>query len=127
MSKSRGNANVLAVSEDETARLQGFDIGIMPLDAGPWCLGKAGFKLLQYMAAGLPVVASPVGFNRELVRHGVNGFLADSAEEWERYLTQLLNDRDLRRRMGQQGRQLVEKEFSLRPMFAKLLGVIDSA
>jgi glycosyltransferase involved in cell wall biosynthesis len=90
-------------------------------------MGKAGFKLLQYMAAGLPVVASPVGFNRELVRHGVNGFLADSAEEWERYLTQLLNDRDLRRRMGQQGRQLVEKEFSLRPMFAKLLGVIDSA
>jgi glycosyltransferase involved in cell wall biosynthesis len=113
--------------EDETARLRGFDIGIMPLDAGPWCLGKAGFKLLQYMAAGLPVVASPVGFNRELVRHGVNGFLAGSAEEWERYLTQLLNDRDLRRRMGQQGRQLVEKEFSLRPMFAKLLSVIDSA
>jgi glycosyltransferase involved in cell wall biosynthesis len=113
--------------EDETAQLQGFDIGIMPLDPGPWCLGKGGFKLLQYMAAGLPVVASPVGFNRELIRHGVNGFLAGSAEEWEQYLSQLLSDRDLRRRMGQQGRQLVEKEFSLRPTFAKLLRVIDSA
>jgi glycosyltransferase involved in cell wall biosynthesis len=113
--------------EDESAQLQGFDIGIMPLDPGPWCLGKAGFKLLQYMAAGLPVVASPVGFNRDLVRHGVNGFLANSPEEWERYLSQLLNDRDLRHRMGQQGRHLVEKEFSLRPTFAKLLRVIDSA
>jgi glycosyltransferase involved in cell wall biosynthesis len=113
--------------DDETAQLQGFDIGIMPLDPGPWTVGKAGFKLLQYMAAGLPVVASPVGFNRELVQHGVNGFLADSPEEWERYLLQLLNDPDLRRRMGQQGRQLVEKEFSLRPTFAKLLHVIDSA
>jgi len=113
--------------DDETTQLQRFDIGIMPLDSGPWTLGKAGFKLLQYMAAGLPVVASPVGFNRELVRHGVNGFLADSPDDWERYLLQLLNDRDLRRRMGQQGRQLVEKEFSLRPTFAKLLCVIDSA
>jgi len=113
--------------EDETARLQGFDIGIMPLDPGPWTLGKAGFKLLQYMAAGLPVVASPVGFNRDLVRHGVNGFLADSHEEWERYLSQLLDDHDLRHRMGQQGRRLVEKVFSLRPTFAKLLRVIDSA
>ena len=112
---------------DETAQLQGFDIGIMPLDPGPWSLGKAGFKLLQYMAAGLPVVAAPVGFNCDLVRHGVNGFLASSAEEWERYLSQLLDDRDLRRRMGQQGRQLVEKEFSLRPTSAKLLRVIDSA
>lgn len=113
--------------EDETAHLQGFDIGIMPLDPGPWTVGKAGFKLLQYMAAGLPVVASPVGFNRELVRHGVNGFLADSPADWERYLSQLLSDRDLRLRMGQQGRQLVEKEFSLRPTFAKLVRVIDSA
>lgn len=112
--------------EDETSQLQGFDIGIMPLDPGPWTVGKAGFKLLQYMAAGLPVVASPVGFNRELVRHGVNGFLADSPDDWERYLLQLLNDQDARRRMGQQGRQLVEKEFSLRPTFAKLLRVIES-
>jgi glycosyltransferase involved in cell wall biosynthesis len=112
---------------DETTQLQGFDIGIMPLDRGPWTLGKAGFKLLLYMAAGLPVVASPVGFNRNLVQHGVNGFLADTAEEWEQYLSQLLNDPDLRRRMGQEGRRLVENEYSLRPTFAKLLQVVDSA
>jgi glycosyltransferase involved in cell wall biosynthesis len=112
--------------EDETALLQGFDIGIMPLHHAPWCLGKAGFKLLQYMAAGLPVVASPVGFNCELVQHGVNGFLADSPAEWQECLSRLLQDPALRLRMGEQGRQLVEKEFSLRPAFARFQNVIDS-
>jgi len=112
--------------EDETLLLQGFDIGIMPLHHVPWCLGKAGFKLLQYMAAGLPVVASPVGFNCELVQHGVNGFLADSPAEWQECLSRLLQDPALRLRMGEQGRQLVVKEYSLRPAFARFLNVINS-
>jgi glycosyltransferase involved in cell wall biosynthesis len=112
--------------DTESEELQKLDVGIMPLRHDRWCLGKAGFKLLQYMAAGLPVVASPVGFNCELVQHGVNGFLADSAAEWEECLGRLLKDRELRQRMGREGRRLVEKEFSLRPCFAKLLNVINS-
>jgi glycosyltransferase involved in cell wall biosynthesis len=112
--------------DTESEELQKLDVGIMPLCHNRWCLGKAGFKLLQYMAAGLPIVASPVGFNCELVQHGVNGFLADSDNEWEEFLARLLQDRELRQRMGQEGRQFVEKEFSLRPTFAKLLNVINS-
>lgn len=113
--------------ENETAELQALDIGIMPLRDDPWCRGKAGFKLLQYMAAGLPVVASPVGFNSELVQPGVNGYLADSPAEWEQALARLLADAALRRQLGQQGRALVEQEFSLRVSFAKLRQVIESA
>jgi glycosyltransferase involved in cell wall biosynthesis len=113
--------------ECETEQLQAFDIGIMPLRDDLWCRGKAGFKLLQYMAAGLPVVASPIGYNRTLVQPGINGFLADSSEEWLQALSRLLTDDPLRRQLGKRGRELVEKEFSLPASFAKLLNVIDAA
>src|SRR5205085_12519099 len=77
-------------SEDsEIARIAAFDIGIMPLHDTPWERGKCAYKLLQVMAAGKPVVASPVGANRQVVRHGVNGFLADTPEQWADALRQL--------------------------------------
>ena len=68
--------------DSEIARIAAFDVGIMPLHDTPWERGKCAYKLLQVMAAGKPVIASPVGANRQVVRHGVNGFLADTAEEW---------------------------------------------
>ena len=61
--------------ETEVQSIQAFDIGIMPLEDSPWECGKCGYKLIQYMACGLPVVASPVGVNRQIVEHGANGFL----------------------------------------------------
>ena len=117
--------------ETEVARIQEMDIGVMPLDDSPWARGKCGYKLIQYMACGLPVVASPVGVNAEIVEHGVNGFLATTHEEWDAALTTLLRDPDLRRRMGAAGRRKVEEEYSLQvwgPRLAALLAdVADRA
>lgn len=85
----------------------------MPLPDTSWARGKCGYKLIQYMACGLPVVASPVGVNREIVEHGVNGFLAKSDEEWRAAIETLLSDAELRHRMGASGRRKVEEEYSL--------------
>ena len=99
--------------ESEVPLIQGMDVGIMPLDDSPWARGKCGYKLIQYMACGLPVVASPVGVNKEIVEHGVNGFLAETESEWASALDALLGDAELRRRMGMAGRKKVERDYSL--------------
>lgn len=99
--------------ETETEELGRFDIGIMPLPDNPWERGKCGYKLIQYMAAGRPVVASPVGVNTSLVRHGVNGFLAEGEDAWADALGRLAADPDLRARMGAAGRRLVEEHYAL--------------
>lgn len=109
-----GNLEVIAWSEDtEVDAIQSMDIGVMPLPDTPWARGKCGYKLIQYMACGLPVVASPVGVNKEIVEHGVNGFLAESDAEWRTAIEALISDPDLRRRMGAAGRKKVENEYSL--------------
>ena len=79
----------------------------MPLPDTEYARAKAGFKLLQYMAAGVPVVASPVGINRDLVERSGAGFLADGPDEWEEALRTLLADPDLRERLGTSGRAFV--------------------
>jgi glycosyltransferase involved in cell wall biosynthesis len=86
-------------------------IGIMPLPDLDYERGKCGFKLVQYYSAGLPVVASPVGMNVELVRDGENGFLARTPEEWEAALARLIADPDLRQRLGQRGRAAFQRGF----------------
>lgn len=88
-------------------------IGIMPLPDNERARMKAGFKLLQYMAAGLPVVASPIGVNKEIVRPGWNGFLANTVEEWETYLGQLASDSNLRLAMGKNGQGFVKEHYRL--------------
>lgn len=90
-----------------------FDIGLMPLVDDHQSRGKCGFKLLQYMAAGLPVVASPVGVNKEIVSQGINGYLAKNEQEWVDALSGLINDPAQRGRMGLAGRKLVMERFSL--------------
>lgn len=97
----------------EVAELQKLDIGIMPLPDEPWERGKCGYKLIQYMACGLPVVASPVGVNRQIVQDGVNGFLVISPNEWGDALTALIRDPALRARMGAAGRRQVEQVYCL--------------
>lgn len=117
--------DVVKWSEDtEAASLQACDIGVMPLLDSPWERGKCGYKLIQYMACGLPVVASPVGVNSEIVCPGKNGFLAGSDEVWVDALGELLSDPLLRRRMGAAGRKLVEEEYCIQqvaPRMAELL------
>ena len=115
--------------DTEVSLIQQMDIGIMPLTDTPWARGKCGYKLIQYMACGLPVVASPVGVNAEIVEHGVNGFLATTDEEWRYALNTLLEDPGLRQKMGAAGRKKVEEKYSLQgwgPRVASLIRrVID--
>lgn len=99
--------------EEESERINAMDIGVMPLPDTPWMRGKCGYKLIQYMACGLPVVASPVGVNSEIVEHGVNGFLAETPEDWTRALEALIGNPELRKKMGLAGRKKVEECYSL--------------
>jgi glycosyltransferase involved in cell wall biosynthesis len=100
------------------------DVGVYPLTDDEWSQGKCGFKAIQFMACGVPVVASPVGVNREIIEDGVNGFLASTPEEWVRKLACLLADPALRARFADAGRRTVEARYSLRvnaPRFAAVL------
>jgi glycosyltransferase involved in cell wall biosynthesis len=111
----------------EVAEIQAFDIGIMPLEDGPWERGKCGYKLIQYMACGKPAVASPVGVNRDIIQHGINGLHATSAEEWVRALGCLREDAGLRARMGAHGRKFAEERYSLQTSARILHNVLQSA
>jgi glycosyltransferase involved in cell wall biosynthesis len=97
----------------EPAEIAAADIGISWLPDDLWSQGKCGLKVLQYMAAGLPVIANPVGVQVEMVRHGETGFLATTKEEWVEAVRRLAVDPGLRRRMGCAGRRLVESRYSL--------------
>jgi glycosyltransferase involved in cell wall biosynthesis len=106
-----------------------FDIGIMPLSDTPWERGKCGYKLIQYMACGVPVIGSPVGVNSEIIADGLNGYLASTTADWTAALRRLCSDRALRQRMGDEGRRIVEARYSLQgtaPRLAKLLAEIAS-
>lgn len=98
--------------EIEKELLHNMDIGIMPLSDDEWSRGKGGYKIYQYMAAGLPVVASPVGINAKIVDHGINGFLATTKDEWVKYLTTLSQDRKLCQKMGEKGREKMINNYS---------------
>ena len=97
----------------EIRDLLNFDIGIMPLPDDRWSKGKCGFKALQYMALEIPTVASAVGVNPKIVDHGVNGFLCNTAEEWIDSLRVLLENPQLRKRMGSNGRIKVIENYSV--------------
>lgn len=108
----------------EVAAIQDMDIGIMPLDDSPWERGKCGYKLIQYMACGLPVVASPVGVNTEIVTHGETGFLASTEAEWRDALMALVQDPSLRRRMGDAGRKRVVETYSIQAQGPRVAGFL---
>ena len=98
-----------------------FDIGIMPLESTDWEKGKCGFKLIQYMGVGIPVVASAVGVNNDLISDSKNGFLAESNEQWYHCLSKLINDVDLRNSMGEKGLALVKERYSVQANSAILI------
>ncbi len=94
--------------EQELAKL---DIGLMPLEDNPWNRGKCAYKLLQYMAAGVAVIGSPVGMNQDLIRNSENGMLAHGREDWYLSLKRLIQNVELRDRLGRAGRETVEREY----------------
>jgi glycosyltransferase involved in cell wall biosynthesis len=111
-------------AQTEAGSLAAAHIGVMPLTDDAWSRGKCAFKLLQYMAASLPCVASPVGANTEAVLDGVNGFHARGVDEWERALERLIVSPDLRARCGANGHAHVEKRYALRAYQADYVALL---
>jgi glycosyltransferase involved in cell wall biosynthesis len=99
--------------EKEIEQLTEINIGIMPLFDDEWSEGKCGFKGLQYMALECASILSPVGVNTDIIEHGVDGFLASSAEEWFELLSKLIENKELRDRLGKNARKTIEKRFSV--------------
>lgn len=127
--KAEGVADIEAVEwseHGEVAALQAMHIGIMPVPDTPWARGKCGYKLIQYMACGIPAVGSPVGVNSDIVVDGVTGLLADTAGDWERMLDRLLSDVVLRSEMGKNGRARAVARYSLASQAPKLLAALTS-
>ena len=98
---------------DEVADVTSFHVGIMPLPDDPWTRGKCAVKILQYFAAALPVVCSPVGANLDVVEHGRSGYFAATVAEWVARLDELLGDAHRRRQFGQAGRDRMQREYSI--------------
>ncbi len=111
--------------DEELKAISAFDIGIMPLPDDEYSKGKCGFKLLQYMALGIPGVASPVGVNSEIIQDGENGFLAANETEWTEKLSRLVENYSLRRNIGIAGHTTVEKQFSLKHVAPRLIEIIN--
>jgi glycosyltransferase involved in cell wall biosynthesis len=110
----------------EAKELADAEVGIAWVPDDDWSRGKCGLKVLQYMAAGLPVIANPVGVHVEMVRHGENGFLASTPEEWVEAMLRLAADPELRRRMGAAGRRRVEADYSVSAGAKAWLCILDN-
>lgn len=118
---------VLSWKEDnEVDYIRSFDVGIMPLEDGPWEKGKCGYKLIQYMACSVPVVASPVGVNSTIVEDSECGLLASNHNEFITSLDRLLIDHKLRSVMGKAGRKAVENRYSVQAQSSVLITLFDS-
>ncbi len=112
--------------KNETALLSKFDIGIMPLENTPWELGKCSYKLIQYMGCGIPVVASAVGMNNEVVDDGENGFLVENNQQWIEKLGFLIASESKRKNFGSKGRLKVEKSFSSKETVQTLVSILKN-
>ncbi|MFO8011750.1 MAG: glycosyltransferase family 4 protein [Phycisphaerae bacterium] len=119
--------NVPWSRETEGRLLAACDVGIAPLPDTAYTRGKCGFKVVQYMAAGLPVVASPVGVQADYVRPEESGLHATGKAEWVEAIRRLAGDADLRRRFGQAGRARVEAAFDLRVLATRVEGLVGEA
>jgi len=112
--------------ETETKEIQKFDVGIMPLPDNALERGKCGLKLIQYMACGKPIIGSPVGINKKIIKHGINGYQARNIDEWIWAINKLENDPKLRQKMGKAGRKIVEKEYCLQVTAPCLVEILYS-
>lgn len=111
----------------EADMISDMDIGIMPLHDGPWERGKCGYKIIQYMACGVTVIASPVGVNESIIEKYKVGFLAKTNQEWTAALLKLLESSCLRSRNGTAGRKAVEENYSLESQVLNMRNVLNSS
>jgi glycosyltransferase involved in cell wall biosynthesis len=113
-------------AEKEAENLMKFDIGLHPLPDEEWVYGKSGGKLVQYMAAGIPIVASAIGANFQAIKEGYNGFLVNTDEEWITKLELLINDASLRKQMGLNSKQMAKDIYSVDANLTKYLSVFNA-
>jgi len=106
------------------AELAKCDVGIMPLPDSEYTRGKCAYKLIQYMAAGLPTIASEVGENPKAIMHGITGYICSKPQEWVDALKTLFASPSLRASMGKAGRQRAEALYDIRPNASRLLSII---
>jgi hypothetical protein len=97
----------------------------MPMPDTEWTRGKCAFKAIQYMASGIPVVASPVGITCDLIQNEVNGLLASSTEQWFTQVERLVLDPELRARLALAGRRTIEDSYSLQKWAPRMVSVFD--
>lgn len=110
----------------EVAAIQSFSIGLMPLEDSPWARGKCSFKMLQYMACGLPVVVSPVGMNADVLKLADVGCGATTLDQWVDVLMNLVTDEAARLRLGLKGRQIAVNDFSVAALAPRLAAYLSS-
>jgi glycosyltransferase involved in cell wall biosynthesis len=110
---------------DEVGCFDGIDVGLMPLEDGPWARGKCAFKAIQFLALGRPVVAAPVGMAPEVVRDGETGRLARTPEEWLGALDRLLAEPAEAQALGRAGRRLVEQHYALAVVSRRLVDLLE--
>ena len=113
-------------AEREIEDLQAIDIGLYPLPADEWVSGKSGLKAIQYMMMGIPCVATDVGTTPLIIRHDENGLLVRTEEEWLEALKKLLDDADLRRRLGEAARRDASAKYSTKAIAAQYRGVLEN-
>ena len=123
--KELGITGIAWSAEKELEELSEIEIGIMPLPDDEWSKGKCGFKGLLYMSMSIPAVMSPVGVNKEIVQHGINGFLPANDEEWVNVLSALIEDAAKRKLIGEAGRKTVEERYSVEAWKGKYQKLFD--
>jgi glycosyltransferase involved in cell wall biosynthesis len=111
---------------DFVADLSTFDIGVCPLPEDKWTRGKFGYKVLEYMALGIPTVASNVGGTSTIIENEVDGYLASSTDDWFKRLLQLLDSPSLRMKVGEAGRKKVVNRYSPEVIVPRWLEVFGS-
>lgn len=111
--------------DTEVQLLQQFSVGLMPLPRDTWTRGKCALKALLYMAAGIPCIATPHGAIVDIIRHGENGWFAETAEEWRSAL-ETLRDPALRKRLGEAARATVEERYALRTAAPRLAQYLET-
>jgi glycosyltransferase involved in cell wall biosynthesis len=112
--------------DTEVEELAEFDIGIMPMPDDEWAKGKCAMKALLYMSMGVPTICTAVGTNREVIQHGENGLLALTRDDWMDCVRSLVSDCDLRKRLGDAGRQTVIERYSMTACAAQFAEVVRS-
>ncbi len=111
--------------EEEVSKIAHLDYGLAPMQDTPWARGKCGLKVLQYWAASVPVVASPVGVYKEMIQDGENGLLASTPAEWADKLLTLMKNRELRQKLVANGRKTVLEKYSVNSLAPKFLALFE--